>query len=306
MKIQILLSTYNGEKFLRPQLDSFLTLRGVDVTVLVRDDGSTDSTPEILAEYRDKHGFEVVFGENIGLNRSMYELCDLRNTECDFFAFADQDDVWLEDKLSRAVAMLGDKAEPALYAGCSYLTDESLNVKGTTARVRRPLCFYNAMVENMCIGHTLVLSAGLMDIYARNYSEDIFVFDYWAYIIASAFGRVVYDGEPATYYRQHGENAIGYKSGFFSRLRNRIHRVLSGKSYYNARQLRAFLYTFGDAIPVEYRNEAEDFFRSERGFFSRLGYIFRTKAYRQGRAEGIIFRLMYLFGRYRIKDKKTR
>ncbi|MBQ8289923.1 MAG: glycosyltransferase [Clostridia bacterium] len=302
MKVQILLSTYNGEKYLRPQLDSFLSLRDVELSVLIRDDGSCDTTPEILREYRDKHGFEVIFGENIGINRSVYELARARDKECDFFAFADQDDIWLEDKLSRAVALMGDFDAPTLYAGTSYLTDDLLNIKGTTAKIRRPLGFYNAMVENMCIGHTLVLNASLMDIYARNFSDGIFVYDYWAYIIASAFGSIVYDATPETYYRQHGENAIGYKSGFFSRLKVRIGRVLSGKSHYNARQLRAFLDTFGDKIPEHYRHEAEDFFKSDRSFFSRLGYIFRTKAYRQGVGEGIIFRLMYLFGRYRLTD----
>ncbi len=300
MKIQILLSTYNGERFLRPQLDSFLALKGVEVCVLIRDDGSTDSTRDILLEYQREHGFEVILGDNIGINESMYELARHRNTDCDFFAFADQDDVWLENKLSRAASFIKDIDGPALYAGSSYLTDEELNVNGTTAAVRKPLGFYNAMVENMCIGHTLLLNAPLMDIYARNYADGIFVFDYWAYIIASAFGRVVFDSEPTTYYRQHTDNAIGYKSGFFARMKVRVGRVLSGKSYYNARQLRAFLDTFSDSIPDGYRKEAEDFFRSERNFFTRLGYIFRTKAYRQGRGEGIIFRLMYLVGRYRV------
>ena len=302
MKVQILLSTYNGEKYLRPQLDSFLSLLGVELSVLIRDDGSTDSTPEILREYRDKYGFVVIFGENVGLNRSVYELVLARDKECDFFSFADQDDVWMQDKLSRALSMMQNSDAPMLYAGSSYLTDEALNIKGTTAKIRRPLGFYNAMVENMCIGHTLVLNAALMDIYARNFTDGIFVFDYWAYIIASAFGEIVYDPTPATYYRQHGENAIGYKSGFFSRLKTRIGRVLSGKSYYNARQLLAFLDTFGDKIPEQYRREAEDFFKSERSFLSRLGYIFRTKAYRQGVGEGIIFRLMYLVGRYNLTD----
>ena len=74
-KIQILLSTYNGEHFLREQLDSFLRLEGFDnVAVLIRDDGSTDSTRDILREYSEKHGFEVILGDNVGLNASMMEL----------------------------------------------------------------------------------------------------------------------------------------------------------------------------------------------------------------------------------------
>ncbi len=301
MKIQILLSTYNGERFLRQQLDSILSQDIEGVSLLVRDDGSTDATVEILKEYRERYGIEVILGGNLGLNRSMYELVAARDTACDFFAFADQDDVWLAHKLSRAVSQLQDMDTPSLYRGTSHLVDEELNIIGRTASVRKPLGFFNAMVENVCIGHTMVLNRALMDIYATAYSDGIFVFDYWAYLIASAFGTVVSDGEPTTYYRQHGDNAIGYKSGFFSRLKNRIRRVVVGKSYYNARQLGAFLDTFGERVPDEYRKEAEDFFKSERSFFSRLGYIFRTRAYRQGRFEGLIFRIMYLLNRYNYK-----
>ncbi len=305
MAIQILLSTYNGEEYLRAQLDSFLSLQGVDVRVLIRDDGSTDGTPEILKEYRDNHGFDVIFGENIGLNRSMYALAAACDKSCEYFSFADQDDVWLPGKLSRAVAFLAGR-KVALYAGSSTLVNGELEKIGRTARFRKPPSFYNAMVENVCIGHTLVLTRALMDIYAKHYSDGIFVFDYWAYLIASVYGEVVFDEEETTLYRQHGNNVIGYKKNFFSRTAMRIRRVLKGRSQKNTEQLAAFLEEFGDKIPPEYADEAKDFIYSQRGFWHRFSYIFRTKAYRQGRMEGLIFRMMYLFGRYNIKKKSLK
>ena len=135
--IQIFLSTYNGEKYLRQQLDSFVALSDFDrIKVLVRDDGSTDGTREILKEYEEKHGFEIILGENIGLNASMHELVLASDPECRFFAFSDQDDVWLENKICRAVEHLAPFAEsdiPVLYAASSTLVDNEMNVLGHTA-----------------------------------------------------------------------------------------------------------------------------------------------------------------------------
>ena len=111
-EVEILLSTYNGEKHLREQLDSFVSLENFSsVKVLIRDDGSTDSTREILCEYRDKHGFEVIFGENIGLNLSLHQLILAADKEMKYFAFSDQDDVWLPDKLTRAISSLSVSVE---------------------------------------------------------------------------------------------------------------------------------------------------------------------------------------------------
>ena len=309
MKIQILLSTYNGEKYLRPQLDSYLALTGVDeLKVLIRDDGSTDGTLSILREYRDKYGFTVIEGENLGLNRRMYALVAARDKDCAFYAVSDQDDVWLPHKLSRAVEFVSESGSemPILYAGTSYLVDEELAVKGRTHTPRKPLNFYNAMVENMCIGHTLVMNRALMDIYSSGYSEGIFVFDYWAYLLASSVGKVIFDKEPGTYYRQHGSNVIGYKASRIWMLKVRIKRVFTGKSYYNARQLSAFLETYGELIHEDHKKEACRFFAMQRSFFTRLGYIFITKAFRQGRGEGVIFRLMYLLGKYNFKKTSTK
>jgi glycosyltransferase involved in cell wall biosynthesis len=102
-KIQILLSTYNGEKYLREQLDSFLKLVGSEnIKILVRDDGSTDSTLGILDEYSKEYGFKIVKGKNIGVNASLYELFNDCDMSCDYFAISDQDDVWLPYKFELA------------------------------------------------------------------------------------------------------------------------------------------------------------------------------------------------------------
>ncbi len=305
-KIQILLSTYNGQNHLREQLDSYLSLENYeDCSVIIRDDGSTDSTREILREYSEKHGWAVIYGENIGLNASLHELIQLCDNECEYFSFSDQDDVWLPDKLSRATAWLdkADKGEPCLYSACSHITDDELKIKGKTVVAKRPLTFYNAMIQNACVGHTQVCNRALLDILKPYFSDDMDVHDSWVYLVATAFGRAHYDRARTTLYRQHGNNAIGYETGPIKNFFKRLKRLKSGKSRRYSYQLRAFCELYGDKIPAEYRKEAKRYFKNQRNFFTRLGYIFTTKMYRQTFSEGIVFRLMYLFGRYNFKKQ---
>ena len=299
--IQILLSTYNGERHIREQLDSFVGLDGFDkIKVLIRDDGSTDGTIPILREYVEKYGFELIEGENIGLNASMHELikaCDTEN--CKYFAFSDQDDVWLPCKLQRAREHLDrlDNSVPNLYASSSTLTDENLKPTGHTLIPKRKLSFYNAMIQNVCVGHTQVCNAELIKLLRPHFSEEIYVHDSWNYTVATSFGQVIYDKEQTTLYRQHDSNVIGYKSGV-SNFKMRLRRLKTGKSRYYTYQLKAFYSLYGEAIPKPYRDEMDRYFKKQRNFFTRLGYIMTTKMYRQTFMEGFVFRLMYLFGRY--------
>lgn len=309
-KIQILLSTYNGEAHVREQLDSYTRLENFDeVKVLIRDDGSSDGTRKILHEYAEKYGFEIIEGENVGLNASMHELVQRCDLECKYFSFSDQDDVWLPDKLSRAVKALDalDNSVPNLYAASSSITNDSLKVLGHTLIPKRPLTFYNSMIQNVCVGHTQVCNGELIKILRLHFSPDIYVHDSWAYTVASAFGQVVYDNKQTTLYRQHGNNAIGYEAGKFKDFMKRLKRLRTGKSRRYSYQLRAFRELYADSIPEQYRHEIDRYFKNQGCFFKRFGYILTTKMYRQTRIEGLVFRLMYLFGRYNLKkDKKEK
>ena len=104
--VSVLMSTYNGEKYIREQIESILNQKKVKVHLLIRDDGSQDSTIEIVKEYANKYpNVSVYAGKNIGIGNSFMEL--LRNApEADYYAFADQDDVWLDGKLERAIELI--------------------------------------------------------------------------------------------------------------------------------------------------------------------------------------------------------
>lgn len=104
--VSVLMSTYNGAKYIREQIDSILNQKDVNVELLIRDDGSSDNTAEICKEYQKKNtNIRFYQGENIGVGKSFMELLK-KAPEADYYSFSDQDDVWLEDKLSRAVKMI--------------------------------------------------------------------------------------------------------------------------------------------------------------------------------------------------------
>ena len=103
MIIAIMLSTYNGEKYIRKQLDSLVNQSyKAYMKVFVRDDGSTDNTLSILEEYIEKINLTIIKGENVGPGKSFWKLFMNQNINADYYAFCDQDDIWDSDKLKKA------------------------------------------------------------------------------------------------------------------------------------------------------------------------------------------------------------
>lgn len=302
--IQILLSTYNGEKYLREQLDSFVNLVNFEnIKVLIRDDGSKDSTRSILKEYEEKYGFEIIIGENIGLNASMYELIKHRDKSCEYFSFSDQDDVWLPEKLSRAVKRLSefDPKDPVLYASCSSLTDENLNITGHLHIPKKKLTFFNAMIENVCAGHTQVFNKAMMDLLSNRYTQNLVIFDHWVYLLATAVGKVIFDSECTTLYRQHTKNVIGYKASAIGKLKMKIRMVRNNICKKTTKQLIAFKDCCFDDISEKHQKELARFLQRQKNFFSRLAYAFSSKIYRQQTVETPLVKLMYVFKFYKLK-----
>ena len=104
-KVAIIMSTYNGEPFIRQQLDSILNQTYKNIELVVRDDGSKDKTVEIIKEYQEKYeNIKFFQGENLGFVKSFFEL--LKLTEADYYSYADQDDIWIENKIEPAVNSL--------------------------------------------------------------------------------------------------------------------------------------------------------------------------------------------------------
>ena len=219
-RVLVLLSTYNGEQYLETQLDSILNQEGVEVGILIRDDGSTDGTVGILHAYQKRaSNVFVLEEENCGSIQSFYKLMRYAKEQYrsyDYFAFCDQDDYWYPDKLSRAVSMNRNHAEYYFYHSCYEVVDAELNVlfRSSVAKTRGTLG--EALISNQAIGCSEVFTYGVLARAAEisNYSlrdQKYYPYhDLWVYLVALATkAEVVFDDYCGLKYRQHGHNVIG-------------------------------------------------------------------------------------------------
>jgi glycosyltransferase involved in cell wall biosynthesis len=267
-KVQVLMSTYNGEKYLREQIDSILAQKTklgekqIEISLLVRDDGSQDGTVGILEEYCKKDPrVSYIKGKNMGACKSFFELMKQAGGEMDYIAFSDQDDIWNKNKIRRAVSGLGRYEDiPALYAGDLEIVDEKLNIlkiSENTSKNFHP-SFGNSLIENICTGCTIVINKKLYQMVVKTIPEHAYMHDWWLYMTASCFGHVIYDPVPFIFYRQHEHNVIGMKKSRLERLWEKIlhfsqaRNVISSqlKEFYkiyhpqgtNGKLLKRFLY----------------------------------------------------------------
>lgn len=224
--VQVLVSTYNGSAFICQQVESIIAQRDVDVSFLVRDDGSADNTLEVLQRYSGPR-FDLRPGRNIGPARSFLWLLEHSSAECDFTAFADQDDFWLPDKLSRATTALARFRDvPAMYCSRLTITDEALRPTGLSHRVPRGPSFRNAVVQNIAAGCTIVLNREARTLLAARLPATVYMHDWWMYQAISGVGHVVMDTESRILYRQHGANVIGAGPGGLGSFANSWRRFV--------------------------------------------------------------------------------
>ena len=222
--VAVVMSTYNGERFLREQLDSILRQEGVRVRLFVRDDGSRDGTAAILAEYAAAWPDAVLWDENdrenlgvrdsfLTLLRRAYDACP----ETDFFAFADQDDVWAADKLAAAVALMRaqspDRARPALYYSNKTFVDADLRLI-SEEHIRFYGDFFDILWQSLASGCTMVLDRPMVELSVRDMPEQFeSIHDAWCYRLAVMCGAaLVFDPVSHILYRQHGDNVCGQKT----------------------------------------------------------------------------------------------
>lgn len=257
MRGVVLLSTFNGEAYLREQLDSLLaqTLPGLEI--LVRDDGSTDGTCAILKEYVERGALRWDAGDNCGPARSFWRLLQSCG-EADYYAFCDQDDIWDKEKLALAVRTLkeldGDK--PALYCGDVRVTDAAGRIIAGHMVQPAPTDYAHALIRNLAPGCTFVFNRQAKELLCAYDAEQngLELHDWTAYQIVACFGRVVFDPVPHMSYRQHENNVIGaHRPTMYSKL-SKIPAFWSGPMK-NSRERQSLRLekAFGETMPPENR-----------------------------------------------------
>ena len=221
-KVQVLLSTYNGEKYLQEQIESILKQEDVEISLLIRDDGSCDKTIEIIENLKRKNSNISYYpGDNLGPARSFMDLIN-KSGNFDYYAFSDQDDVWKPKKLISAINKLKQSNKPSLYMSSLEIVDESLNFI-ETKQVDGNFCFEGEMIKNFATGCTQVFNKTLMKIiksYTPNY---IIMHDSWITRVCYAIGgNVIIDNNSNILYRQHQGNVLGYQDEGFQKLKRQF------------------------------------------------------------------------------------
>lgn len=321
--IQVLMSTYNGEKYLNEQIDSIIAQdcenKGLaQVKLLIRDDGSSDSTRNILESYASKYPDIVSWytDGNKGVIKSFFDLLDSSDEEADYYAFADQDDYWMPEKLSAGIAKIeAMKKEspdiPLLYCCRPKLVDE--NLVPLVSEIKRPPMrpsFNNALIENIVTGCTIVMDRKLRDVVKANNPEYTVMHDWWFYIIASSFGRVYYDETPYICYRQHGGNEVGTNVSRSKEFKDRVKRF-KGNRRNISNQMTEFLRIYENCqkndIAYKYigKSNAKECIRlarklvdSRKSLIARIRLVKGKEAYRQRKMDDRIFKIILLSGSF--------
>lgn len=229
-KVQVLLSTYNGEKYLKEQIESIIKQEEVEISLLVRDDGSTDKTIEILEEI-SKNNTKIKYykGENKGPARSFMELVQ-KSEEADYYAFSDQDDIWETKKIISAVNKLNNPDIPELYISSVKIVDENLNNLGEK-EIQGKFTFEGEMIKNFAYGCTQVFSKKLRDIINLYHPQYIIMHDSWITRVCYAIGgNVIIDRNSFIKYRQHSNNVVGYKDGGIKKLKKQFNIAFKEKT----------------------------------------------------------------------------
>ena len=233
--VAILLCTYNGARFLAEQLDSLEAQTHQNWVVIASDDGSTDQTLEILQQYQAKWPagkLTIRGGPQKGFAQNFLSLACDPNIRADYYAFCDQDDVWLPKKLTVAIENIASNQQadiPYLYCGRTNYVTETLTPCGMSPLFVFPPSFRNALVQSIAGGNTMVFNQAAKNLIERAGPLEVASHDWWTYqLIAGVEGEVFYDPVPQVLYRQHEYALVGGNNSFSAKM-ERIWMLFQGR-----------------------------------------------------------------------------
>lgn len=287
-QIAILLTTYNGARFLDEQIQSIIEQSYTHWAIHASDDGSADETLAILLRHQETLGAErlrIYHGPQQGFAQNFMSLVRNPAIRADYYAFCDQDDVWLPDKLARSMHRLAQlpQNKAALYGSRTVLIDELGKTLGMSPLFKKPPSLKNALVQNIAGGNTMLFNEAARH-YLAETAEDakIVAHDWLAYLVTTAAqGTVIYDANPSVLYRQHHHNLIGANHGLKNQL-IRLARLHRGDLQYWIEENLAALDGCQHLLPMESRIIIENFKKArQRHGYQRWRDFTKIGLYRQ-------------------------
>ncbi len=304
-KVSIVMATYNGQSYIKEQIDSILSSDYRNFDLHIYDDGSRDDTISILNEYKERHPGKVHVHQNqknLGVTKNFLQgIC---NTNADYIMLSDQDDFWISDKISLTLKKIKEMEEsspeglPLAVFTDAIVVDKDLNLINNSFFKSSALNPYkkdlaHLLMENKLIGCTVMINSSLREILrSRKLPKNARLHDGWISLIASAIGQVGYLDFPTLLYRQHDDNLVGNK-GYLSYIKDRITSINKQKKSLLASQRQAgefyLLYegfladkekkiikTFANLDKLDFISRRVELFRNgfwKSGFIRNLGIL---------------------------------
>lgn len=296
--VNILMSTYNGEKYISTQLDSILGQTYQDFHIYIRDDGSKDFTVDIVEDFaKQRQAAEritVVRGENIGFCASFIEL--LRTAEeGDYWSFCDQDDYWSPDKIQNAVEYLEKQKKdiPVLFHSAFCFTDENLNVKRAYIPNDPQYDFRKSITCSECYGFASVINRPLREMLVQVDASQIQSHDWFAAMIATAFGKIEFDSRITALHRIHGKNDS--PNGFLQKIPRGL-KLLREESFYT-KNVREFDRLFNAQIKSEEKVYIDLFLNQRKNIKTKFKKFFFHKRWNEHLEVELVLRFLMLLGK---------
>lgn len=236
-KVQILLSTYNGEKYICKQIESILEQENVDVHILIRDDGSEDNTVDEIKKLIKKYPLkiELITGKNLGYKKSFLELCHRTSRNYDYYAFSDQDDFWLPRKLEVAINYLSkNNNKLKLYASTVNIADENLNFLCKKDISNFVNTLGSTFTRGRLAGCTYVFNNGLLNIIRKfpynKFSNTLISHDGLTMILCQALNGFVYvDQNSYILHRRREDSVTSGGNGMKRRVNGELNMIFKHK-----------------------------------------------------------------------------
>lgn len=299
----VLMAVYNGEKYIQEQLDSLFNQTYQNVEIYVRDDGSKDTTPDIIKrnikEHKNLHLCDD--GRHLGYPDCFYELVRM-NIEADYFFFADQDDYWLKDKIEKAVLKIEELENSGLGAVCYYcnyvVCDSLLNKSQAVHKSRRrTVNLVNTLFEVPGLEFTMGLNHAAMHLLLENLPCKSSGRGTWMAMLFSALGTIVCDENAYALYRRHETAVTAKHTDFMGIWRWRIHKFLRGDGLFSYKEVIC------DIKRVYYKklNQKDkklvDLFAADSSFRCNLKKAFYPHRLRSRTIDELGLRFLFLTGK---------
>lgn len=287
-KVAVLMSTYNGERYLKEQMDSVYNQKDIELYVVVRDDGSKDKTAEILRSYSLKYtNLTLLLEGNCGAEMSFFKLCRyaVEKIHADYYAFCDQDDVWEPNKLAKAIQKLEeyDRESPNLYFSNLKMVDEHLNyIRDMFQEGEVIISKKMALLQVFTYGCTCVFNKkALVDMCCETNNKAFH--DVWAFMVCAFLGNVYYDSNSYILYRQHSSNLSGVKATGLRKLFLRV-KKLQRKDLEHRGEIIAqqFISNYGERLNAEDYKRIKTISTYRHSFKDKLRLLF-SNDYKTGK-----------------------